>query len=84
MRHYTDAAAIDGVNEDNDDVDEDEKDEKEKDISVQRTGRQCTYSSTRGGEESGEWWNKGASSVQLTSRLSGKHSKYLTRYFPHS
>ena len=59
----TDAAAID--------EDEDEKDEDEMD-SAQRAGRQCTYSSTGGGEESREWWNKGAPSVQLSAA-----SKYL-------
>ena len=68
-----DAAAID--------EDEDEKEEEEED-SAQRAGRQCTYSSTGGGEESREWWNKGAPSVQLTP-IVWKNLKISERYFHH-
>ena len=68
-----DAAAID--------EDEDEKEEEEED-SAQRAGRQCTYSSTGGGEESREWWNKGAPSVQLTPIVC--NLKISQRYLPHS
>ena len=59
----------------------DKKEEDKKD-SAQRAGRQCTYSSTRGGEESREWWNKGAPSVQLTP-IVWKNLKISETYFPH-
>ena len=66
-------AASGGDDDDDDDGDGDDKDE------VQRAGRQCTYSSPRCGEESREWQNNGAPSVQLTPIVSNRKipQKYL-------